>query len=136
MESKGYVADDQSVKRFSEILENHNLGKDANILDVGAGTGKGGLQLHKLGYSNVDALDICSKMLEIAEQKKVYKKLICAGLEPENATGIADNTYDAQISIGCITVGHAKPDALKEMARIAKPGMEVLICEFHVTSSL
>ena len=77
MESGDYVADDQSVQTFSEILGKHNFAKDAHVLDVSAGTGKGGLQLHKLGYSNVDALDICSKMLAIPEQKKVYKIDMC-----------------------------------------------------------
>ena len=65
-------------------------------------------------------------MLKIAEEKKLYKKLFCAAVDEQN-TGIPDNTYDGQISVGCITVGHAKADALYELARIAKPGTIITV---------
>ena len=42
------------------------------------------LQLHKLGYKNIDGVDPCEKMLQYAREKQVYRELIeaAAGKEP------------------------------------------------------
>ena len=42
------------------------------------------LQLHKLGYKNIDGVDPCEKMLHYAREKQVYRELTvaAAGDEP------------------------------------------------------
>ena len=50
--------------------------KEGRILDVAAGTGRAGAVLHKLGFSNIDALDVSKMMLEKAKEKNVYNQVI------------------------------------------------------------
>ena len=40
---------------------------DVSSLDLGCGTGLAGEQLHKLGYKNVDGLDLSQELLEVAQ---------------------------------------------------------------------
>ena len=37
-------------------------------------------KLSKLGFTNLEALDICAAMLDEAKKKGVYKNFICEGL--------------------------------------------------------
>ena len=61
-------------------------------------------------------------MLDEAEKKKIYKKLICAPLGKENLPGVEENEYDGLIVSGALFVSHVKPEALDEVVRIIKPG--------------
>ena len=58
-------------------------------------------------------------MLDQAEQKKNYEKIIVADLNQK--LKIADNIYGAILSAGTFTHGHIGPDALNELLRITKP---------------
>ncbi|XP_059153698.1 uncharacterized protein LOC131939426 isoform X2 [Physella acuta] len=54
----------------------------ALVLDVAAGTGLVGEELHKHGFKNIHALDGASQMLETCKQKGVYSDFIqCILLE-------------------------------------------------------
>lgn len=65
-----YYAYEGAAKGFLEL----NLPKDIKILDCGAGTGLLGSQLvERGGFTNVDALDGCEQMLEVA--KKVFSQI-------------------------------------------------------------
>ena len=87
------------------------------VLDVGAGTG---LVAEHLGGLTVDAVDITPDMLEIACEKSVYRKLICADvLQPLE---IPDGAYGGVISSGTFTHGHVGPDCLPQLLRITRPG--------------
>ena len=44
------------------------------VMDAGAGTGLVGVELHKFGFTTIDALDISPGMLNEAKKKNVYKK--------------------------------------------------------------
>ena len=46
------------------------------IIDAGAGTGLIGVELKKLGYTNLCALDISAEMLREAKKKEVYTEFI------------------------------------------------------------
>ena len=56
---------------------------EIKIMDARAGTGNVGVELSKLGYTNLHALDISQEMLNEAKKKKVYKKVICAALNDQ-----------------------------------------------------
>ena len=62
---------------FKKVFQDKALSQ-IKIIDAGAGTGLAGEELFKLGYTNIDALDISQEMLNEAKKKNVYKKLICA----------------------------------------------------------
>ena len=91
-------------------------------MDAGAGTGLVGVELNKLGYTNIDALDISQGMLDEAKKKNVYRKYICAPLSDLRTSGIEAGEYDVAISVGVFCVGQVKPEAYVEMIRMVKNG--------------
>ncbi|XP_020620888.1 Williams-Beuren syndrome chromosomal region 27 protein-like [Orbicella faveolata] len=92
------------------------------IIDAGAGTGLAGVELFKLGYTNIDALDISQEMLNEAKKKNIYKKFICASLTEQRIPEIETGEYHAMISTGTLGTAHARPEAIEEMIRMVKPG--------------
>lgn len=95
------------------------------IIDAGAGTGLAGLELFKLGYTNIDALDISQEMLNEAKKKNIYKKLICAPVTKQRISEIETGEYHAMISTGTLAIAHVQPEAVEEMIRMVKPGMSI-----------
>ncbi len=93
--------------------------KDARILDAGAGTGLVGKMLHDAGYRNLTAIDMSPGMLQEARSKGVYRNLHRMVLGEK--LDFPDNSFDAVLSIGVLTLGHAPARSLYEMARVAKP---------------
>ncbi len=97
-----------------------NVPKEAKVLDAGAGTGLVGVELAKRGYSNLVAMDLSTGMLEESRKKNVYQQFhqMVMG-EPLD---YPDAAFDAIISVGVLTVGHAPASSLDELVRITKPG--------------
>jgi len=104
----------------AEVFARHCTNKGAVILDVGCGTGLVGTALAQRGYSIVDGVDISPAMLDQAERKGVYRRLIEADLTRQ--LDLATDSYDAAISVGTFTHGHVGPAALGELARVVRPG--------------
>lgn len=104
-------------KLFPEIRK-----KDFKVLDVAAGTGLVGLELRKLGYDNIDALDMSQEMLNQAKKKGVYKKSICAALTDQQIPDIGTGEYDALTCSSAVCTSHVRPSAFQEMIKLVKPG--------------
>jgi SAM-dependent methyltransferase len=98
--------------------------KDAGILDAGAGTGLVGELLAIQGYNNLTAMDLSKGMLEEARKKKVYREFhqMVLGERLDYAT----DSFDAIISVGVLTVGHAPASSFDELIRITKPGGHIV----------
>ncbi|XP_020620876.1 uncharacterized protein LOC110058566 [Orbicella faveolata] len=96
---------------------------EIKIMDAGAGTGNVGVELSKLGYTNLHALDISQGMLDEAKKKNVYKKVICAALNDQRIPEIETGEFDALICCGTLVQGHAHSNAFAEMIRMVKIGM-------------
>ena len=94
--------------------------KEARILDAGAGTGIVGEILAKQGYTDLVAMDMSQGMLEEARKKNAYRELhrMVMG-EP---LGFLTASFDAVISVGVLTVGHAPASSFVELARVTRPG--------------
>ena len=90
------------------------------VLDAGAGTGLAGRELARLGFADIEAMDMSQGMLEQAQAKGVYAKLhrMVMG-EP---LGFETGYFDAVICVGALTLGHAPASSLDELARVVKPG--------------
>ncbi|NNJ13143.1 methyltransferase domain-containing protein [Chloroflexales bacterium ZM16-3] len=116
LDEMGYVA----YMSAGKLLLSHMSNSDARILDAGCGTGIVGEFLHQSGYGNIEGLDYSPHMLEKAREKGVYTAIFQGDLM--DRLEIADNRYDAVISVGAFTCGHVQPEALRELARITKPG--------------
>lgn len=113
-ESTGYTIPEETVKAVIQLL-----GTQSKILDAGAGTGLTGEALHAQGYTNLHAIDLSERMLEVASSKNIYLSALRMKLGDE--LDFEDNSFDAVIVTGVFTVGHAKPDSLDELIRIIKP---------------
>ena len=110
-------------------MQSNDIFPDANknikILDAGAGTGIIGEMLVRLGYKNIDGLDISQKMLDVAAKKNIYKRLICAPLSEVRVDEIQTGEYDVTLCAGTIVYGQAKPVALDECVRHVRPGLYI-----------
>ncbi|XP_078578489.1 methyltransferase-like protein 27 [Branchiostoma floridae x Branchiostoma japonicum] len=112
----------QCAEALAEVLSGN---KAARILDVAAGTGLCAMELIKLGYTNLDAIDGSQGMLDIAQSRNLYHRYICDFLGPRRLD-IPGNHYDAIACCGAFSQGHMKDDCFPELIRIVKPGG--LIC--------
>lgn len=97
---------------------------EVKIIDVAAGTGFAGLELIKLGYTNIDALDVSQEMLNQAKKKNVYRRLICSYLSDQRTLEIETGQYDALTCVNAIGNKHIIQNAMTEMCRIVSKGKQ------------
>jgi len=116
LEVMGYVG----PKVAADMLHSHLDSPKGKVLDAGCGTGLVGEILDELGYTNVDAMDFSEDMLNVADEKDIYKKLYQVDMN-ETLTQ-KDNSYDAIICVGTFTFAHVGPEAFDELVRVTKPG--------------
>lgn len=114
-EGFGYLGPQRTVEFFARLVP-----KAARILDAGAGTGLVGELLTRQGYNNLVAMDLSAGMLEEARKKNAYREFhqMMMG-KPLN---YATDSFDAVISVGVLTVGHAPASSFDELIRITRPG--------------
>jgi len=105
---------------FSTDLFAKYVPKDARILDAGAGTGLVGVVLTQKGYRDIVALDLSQGMLGEAHRKNVYREF--HQMVMGEALDFPADSFDATISVGVLTVGHAPASSLDELIRVTKPG--------------
>ena len=115
-------ATDRSLRCRHQAAYPSEAKSKIRIIDAGAGTGLVGAALARLGYTNVDALDISPEMLEEAKKKKVYSKFICAPLNEQRNPEIDTGAYHVLICVGTLLAAHVQAEALVEMIRMVKPG--------------
>ena len=90
---------------------------------MGAGTGLIGIELQKLGYSNLHALDISPEMLKEAKKRNIYQRFFCVGLSDQQISEIQTGEFDALICAGTLLTGHIRAAAFEEMVRMVKHGI-------------
>ncbi len=111
----GWLSPQRCCEVFSQYVD-----KGARVLDAGAGTGLVGEILARMGYSELVAMDLSQGMLDVSKAKNVYREFhqMVMG-EP---LGFPTDAFDATITVGVLTVGHAPAKSLDELVRITKPG--------------
>ncbi|KAM7425870.1 Methyltransferase domain [Porites harrisoni] len=109
---------DDAVQEELKDLTKENI----KVMDAGAGTGLVGVELHKFGFTTIDALDISPGMLEEAKKKNVYRKFICAALGDQRILEIETGEYDVLICVGVFAIAHVPPVAIMELIRMVKAG--------------
>jgi len=114
-EGFGYLGPQMAVDVFRRYVP-----KGARILDAGAGTGMVGELLAKQGYSNLVAMDMSLGMLEKARAKNAYREF--HRMVMGETLDFPTDSFDAVISVGVLTLGHAPASSLDELIRVTKPG--------------
>ncbi len=97
----------------------------ATVLDAGVGTGLVGECLAEHGFTDLVGLDNSPSMLQEAARKGLYRSLHEMTLgEP---LAFESGAFDAVISAGTFTKGHAPASGLIELARITRSGGRVVV---------
>ncbi|MCH9039445.1 MAG: class I SAM-dependent methyltransferase [Chloroflexi bacterium] len=107
----------------AEIFAKH-VPTDARILDAGAGTGIVGKLLSDKGYRKIAGIDLSEGMLQQARSKGVYQELRQMTLGER--LDFPDDAFDAVVSIGVFTQGHARPGSFDELIRVTRPGGKIV----------
>jgi predicted TPR repeat methyltransferase len=95
------------------------------IVDAGAGTGIMGRVLQAMEHSDLTGFDLSNGMLDIARETGVYNQLDRQVLgEPLK---YETDSFDACVSVGTFTEGHAPASGFEEIARIVKPGGHFIV---------
>jgi len=118
-EGFGWIGPQRAVEFFTRYVP-----KKARILDAGAGTGLVGELLAEEGYKYIVAIDLSPGMLREAQKKNVYRA--CYRMVMGEDLDFQANSFNAVISIGVLTVGHAPVSSLDELIRITKPGGHII----------
>lgn len=119
----GYVYHRHVVDEF---VRRADIGPAEAVLDVGCGTGVGGVELRHHGPWPIDGLDLSPEMLAKAADKvdgrgdRIYRRLVEANvLEP---LALGEKQYGGVISIGTFTHGHVGPTAIDQLVTLVRPG--------------
>ncbi|MEO9138334.1 MAG: demethylmenaquinone methyltransferase [Jatrophihabitans sp.] len=113
-------------RRTRQCLE---LGPGQIALDLAAGTGVSTVELTRGGASAV-ACDFSLGMLRAGRARKRRRKAVPFVAGDATNLPFADSSFDAVvISFGLRNVSDV-PRALREMARVVRPGGRLVVCEF------
>ena len=122
----GYV----TPLRIAEALARHVKDLSIPILDFGCGTGVSGQAFQEAGFLTIDGVDISAEMLEVAAQKKIYRRLEV--FAPESGPNVKLGAYSIIAAVGVIGAGAAPLAVLdKMMALLAPKGLLVFSFNNH-----
>ena len=109
---------------LAKLVPDTETRRTLKILDLGAGTGVGGLQLVELGFENLDATDASPGMLQEATKRGCYKNILPAELLiiGQRMTTVEPETYDVVASSGSFYPFHLQGPHLKCFVDVVKPG--------------
>ena len=122
---------DDSHFELMEVFKFLGGPSDKKILDAGCGKGRFCRKIKDAGFKNVVGAEPAERILNIAREKNkdiIFYQASCTNLP------FKDSEFDYVI---CIEVLEHIPDtkkALAEMARILKPGGEILIIDKNIFS--
>ncbi|ESX11691.1 class I SAM-dependent methyltransferase [Mesorhizobium sp. LSJC264A00] len=91
------------------------------ILDAGCGTGLVGVELERLGFRLIDGFDLSEEMAEKARQTGVYRRARGDVDLNGQLSDYSSASYDLTVCCGVLTLGHVRPDGLRELARVTRP---------------
>jgi SAM-dependent methyltransferase len=114
----------------SVVAAEAGVGKGDRVLDVACGTGALTLAAAEIAgpSGSVVGLDVNPEMLAVARRKPVQVEWLEGAAE---ALPLPDNSFDAVVSQFGFMFFDDKPQALREMVRVLKPGgrLAVAVCD-------
>ena len=116
--------------RIAEALARHVKDLSIPILDYGCGTGISGQAFQEAGFPTIDGVDISDEMLEVAAQKKIYRRLEV--FAPQTGPDVKLGAYNIIAAVGVIGAGAAPLAVLDQiMALMAPKGLLVFSFNDH-----
>ncbi|XP_050724493.1 demethylmenaquinone methyltransferase-like isoform X12 [Eriocheir sinensis] len=101
----------------------------ARVLDVAAGTGCVGRELHREGFRHIDAVDPSEGMMKQRETG-IYTNDFLEFIGSGHST-VPKDTYDLVVTSGGMGEGHIPLSGLDDLVRVAKNGGFVIIVMRH-----
>ncbi len=128
--SKQPIADEAAYKRKLEVTRRY-FQPDMELLELGCGTGSTAL-LHAPYVKHIRAVDISSKMIEIARGKAADQNISNVTFEQATieALTVADQSIDMALGLSILHLLEDKEAAIARVRRLLKPG------GFFVTSTV
>ena len=117
--------------RYRSLRRMLFAGPSGNILDVGVGTGRN-MDYYPPG-ATVTGLDVSPAMLARAEHRRDRLHLDTPLIERDiRDTGLSDRSFDAIVAsfVFCVLPQEHQHAALRELARLLKPGGELRLLEY------
>lgn len=112
------------------VAESHLVDPESDfVCDFGSGTGLLGVELHKLGFKKMLALDGNEPMLAKAKALGIYQETIhlWVGLNNGSFPTSLCNRFDAVVSTGCFMQNHFPKEALDDILLALKSGGKLFI---------
>ena len=106
--------------RLALALRQCGANVEKPALDFGCGTGLSGMALKAVGFDIIDGTDISPNMLEVAEQKPVYRQVWVG--EPGSMGHIKRGDYATIAATGVVSLGAAPPETLDMLVDAIGPG--------------
>ena len=114
--------------RCARALSDHVKRRDEPILDFGCGTGLSGQELINVGLEVIDGCDISPKMVDLAREKGIYRKLWVT--DSDSSPVVPIGQYKHIAAVGVISVG-AAPISLMDDLIGALPSGGTLTFSFN-----
>ena len=127
-----YLSPAMMVRTLREAIANNDAlawasESSVSVLDAGCGTGLTGVALAKAGYTTIDGVDLSAEMIAQATKTGVYRTLESEFDLLQAPPERWRSAYDLVTIAGVFTVGHIPPDALVNVAAMARPGGLVIV---------
>ncbi|GFO08489.1 Williams-Beuren syndrome chromosomal region 27 protein [Plakobranchus ocellatus] len=123
---KVYKGPSIAADTVARYFPGDDLRRAAKILDVAAGSGFVGQKLKEKGFYMIDALEPCGKMLQLAQEKGIYRQTFQNYLNG-HILEIKADYYDVAVISGGMGEGHIPCKGLNELIRIVRPGGLIVI---------
>lgn len=120
--SKTPVADEASYQKKLQITRSY-LRPDMEVLEFGCGTGSTAIN-HSPYVGNIHAIDISSKMIEIARGKAEEGNVSNVTFEQSTIEDVSvpDQSLDAVLGLSILHLLENKEGAIEKVHRMLKPG--------------
>lgn len=114
--SQGYTLPSQCATLFAAFVSERR----GPFLDAGCGTGMQLEPLHMAGFRGFTGIDLSMGMLSIARRKGMHDELFQATMGER--LPFEDSQFNATLTCGAITQGHAPAKSFDELIRVTKSG--------------
>jgi ubiquinone/menaquinone biosynthesis C-methylase UbiE len=120
--SKQPIADEAAYQKKLEITREY-LRPGMEVLEIGCGTGSTAI-LHAPYVKHIQAIDISSKMVEIAQRKADTKnvKNVTFKCSTIDECSVSDGTVDAVLGLSILHLLEDKEEVIGRVHKMLKPG--------------